>query len=156
VVPTIVKGGFRTNVIPSEAEATVDIRAVPGEDIPKFFEEMRKVINDPAVKMEANTFGKRPETSPSRLDNEMYRQLEAVAKRMYPGTTILPSMSTGATDMAFLRAKGMQCYGIGPASSEEDSTNYGAHSDVERMKESSVYSFVEFMWNAVTGVALSK
>jgi acetylornithine deacetylase/succinyl-diaminopimelate desuccinylase-like protein len=34
VVPTILKGGFRVNVIPSEAEATVDIRALPDEDMP--------------------------------------------------------------------------------------------------------------------------
>ena len=44
VVPTIIKGGFRTNVIPSEAEATLDIRMTPGEDTGKFFEAMAKVI----------------------------------------------------------------------------------------------------------------
>jgi acetylornithine deacetylase/succinyl-diaminopimelate desuccinylase-like protein len=86
----------------------------------------------------------------------MYRALEDVSKRMYPGATVLPSMSTGATDMAFLRAKGVQCYGIGPASTENDATNYGAHSDVERLLESSLYSFVEFTWNVVTEVAAAK
>ena len=33
VVPTILKAGVGANVIPSEAEATLDIRALPGEDI---------------------------------------------------------------------------------------------------------------------------
>src|SRR5262249_42302927 len=33
VVPTILKAGFRVNVIPSEAEATVDVRALPDEDM---------------------------------------------------------------------------------------------------------------------------
>ena len=61
VVPTILKGGFRVNVIPSEAEATVDIRALPDEDMPSFFEEMRKLINDPAVKIEPLTDNLRPE-----------------------------------------------------------------------------------------------
>ena len=55
--------------------------------------------------------------------------------------------------MAQLRAKGIQCYGIGPALTAEDDTNYGAHSDVERLPESSLYQFVEFTWRAVTEVA---
>jgi len=156
VVPTIIKGGFRTNVIPSEAEATIDVRAVPDEDINKFYEEMARVIGDPAVKIEPGTFGARPATMPSRLDNEMFRTLEAVSHQMYAGTTVLPSMSTGATDMAFLRAKGVQCYGIGPAMTEDDRTNFGAHSDVERLQESSLYPFVEFVFRVVSDVAVSK
>ena len=65
-------------------------------------------------------------------------------------------MGTGATDMAQLRAKGIQAYGIGPASTEDDSINYGAHGDVERLAESSVYQFVEFAWKAVLDVAMHK
>jgi hypothetical protein len=58
--------------------------------------------------------------------------------------------------MTQLRAKGVQCYGIGPATTDEDRTNYGAHSDVERLPESSLYRFVEFTWSAVTDVAVRK
>jgi hypothetical protein len=83
----------------------------------------------------------------------MYRAIEKASARMYPGATVLPTMSTGATDMAQLRAKGIQSYGIGPASTESDNVNYGAHSDVERLLESSLYDFVEFTWSAVTDVA---
>ncbi|HEV2198361.1 MAG TPA: M20/M25/M40 family metallo-hydrolase [Bryobacteraceae bacterium] len=156
VVPTILKAGFRMNVIPSEAEATLDIRALPDEDMPKFFAEMAKVIGDPAVRIEAAASDQRPAGPPSRLDTEMYRVLEQVSQRMYPGSTVLPTMSTGASDMAQLRAKGIQSYGIGPASTEEDSIQYGAHSDVERLLESSLYKFVEFTWSAVTEVAVHK
>ena len=157
VVPTILSAGFRMNVIPSEAEATIDVRVLPDEDIPKFYEEMRRIIGDPAVKIEmlssANT---RNPTPPSRLDTEMFRTLEQVARRVYPGATPLPTMSTGATDMAQLRAKGIQCYGIGPAASDDDRVNYGAHSDVERLLESSIYKLVEFTWEAVVAVAATK
>src|SRR5215469_10093901 len=34
LVPTIIKGGFRSNVIPAEAEARFDVRALPDEDMP--------------------------------------------------------------------------------------------------------------------------
>jgi acetylornithine deacetylase/succinyl-diaminopimelate desuccinylase-like protein len=153
IVPTILKGGFRTNVIPSEAEATLDIRASPDEDMPGLFAEMTRIIGDPAVKVVPTTTNLRAAGQPSRLDSEMYRAIEKASARMYPGATVLPTMSTGATDMAQLRAKGIQSYGIGPASTESDNVNYGAHSDVERLLESSLYDFVEFTWSAVTDVA---
>ncbi|HEV2202288.1 MAG TPA: M20/M25/M40 family metallo-hydrolase [Bryobacteraceae bacterium] len=156
VVPTIIKGGFRTNVIPSEAEATIDIRALPDEDMTRFFAEMTRVIGDPAVKFGETNFGIRPPTPPSRLDSEMYLALERSAKRVYPRATVIPMMQTGATDMAYLRAKGVQSYGIGPAATEQDTNNFGAHSDVERLPESSLYPFVEFTWNAVTDVVIGK
>jgi acetylornithine deacetylase/succinyl-diaminopimelate desuccinylase-like protein len=155
VVPTMLKAGVGANVIPSEAEATLDIRALPGEDIDEFYEEMKRVIGDPAVKI-VPIPSTRPEAPPSRLDTDVYRALEQVSKRMYPGSTLLPSMSTGASDMAQLRAKGIQSYGIGPAVTDEDRAQYGAHSDVERLSESSLYRFVEFTWNVVTDVALKK
>ena len=154
VVPTILKAGFRMNVIPSEAEATIDVRALPDEDVAKFYEEMRRVIGDPAVRIEPLTAGVRPVAPPSRLDTEMYRALEQVSKRLYPGSTTLPTMLTAATDMAYLRAKGIQSYGIGPAATDEDAIKYGMHSDVERLLESSLYGLVEFTWNAVTDVAV--
>ena len=155
VVPTMLKAGVGANVIPSEAEATLDIRALPGEDIDEFYAEMKRVINDPAVKI-VPIPSTRPEAPPSRLDTEAYRALEQVAKRMYPGSVVLPSMSTGASDMAQLRAKGIQSYGIGPPVTDEDRVKYGAHSDVERLLESSLYRLVEFACNAVIEVAVKK
>jgi acetylornithine deacetylase/succinyl-diaminopimelate desuccinylase-like protein len=155
VVPTMLKAGVGANVIPSEAEATLDIRALPDEDIAKFYAEMGKIIDDPQVKI-VPLPATRPPSPATRLDTEMYRVLEQVSKRMYPGVIVLPSMSTGASDKAQLRAKGQQSYGIGPAGTREDFVSFGAHSDVERLAESSIYPFVEFVWNAVTEIAASR
>lgn len=148
VVPTMLKAGVGANVIPSVAEATLDIRALPDENIQKFYAEMGKIIGDPEVKIEPLP-ATRPSSPATRLDTEMYRVLERVSKQIYPGATVLPSMSTGASDKAQLRAKGQQSYGIGPAGTRADFTNFGAHSDVERLAEGSIYPFVEFVWNAV-------
>ena len=156
VVPTILKAGFRMNVIPSEAEATLDIRVLPDEDVGAFYEEMRKVVNDPAVKIEPLAAGARVATPPSRLDTDMFRAIETVSKRLYPEATTLPTMLTGATDMAQLRAKGIQSYGIGPALEEGDSINFGAHSDVERIPEASLHRLARFTWEIVTEVAVAK
>jgi acetylornithine deacetylase/succinyl-diaminopimelate desuccinylase-like protein len=155
VVPTMLRAGLGANVIPSEAEATLDIRALPDENIDRFYAEMAKVIADPAVKI-VPLPRTRPPSPASRLDTEMYRVMERVAKTMYPGATVLPSMSTGASDQAQLRAKGIQSYGIGPASTESDAVNYPAHGDVERLAESSLYPFVQYVWHVVTEVAAHK
>ena len=155
VVPTMLKAGVGANVIPSEAEATLDIRALPGEDIDAFYAEMAKVIADPAVKIERLP-QTRPPSPASRIQTEMYQTLEHAAGMIYPGATVLPSMSTGASDQAQLRAKGIQSYGIGPASTESDETNYPAHGDVERLAESSLYPLVQYVWTVVTEVAARK
>jgi len=155
VVPTMLKAGIGPNVIPSEAEASIDIRTLPDEDIPQFMAQMTKIIGDPAVKIEP-LYATRPPAPPSRLDTEMYHALEHAANRVYPGSTTLPTMLTASTDMAQLRAKGIQSYGIGPALSPDDFANHAWHSDVERIPEVSLYKFVEFTWNAVTEVVIKK
>ena len=155
VAPTMLKAGVGPNVIPSEAEATLDIRALPDEDIAKFYAEMQKIIGDPTVKIVPMPLT-RPPSPVSRLDTEMYRVLEQVSRRRYPGAVVLPTMSTGSSDKAQLRAKGMASYGIGPAATDEDTIHYGAHGDVERLWESSLYEFVEFAWNVVTEISARK
>jgi acetylornithine deacetylase/succinyl-diaminopimelate desuccinylase-like protein len=156
VVPTILKAGFRSNVIPSEAEATLDIRALPDEDVNKLYEFLRKTINDPSVEIVANRAGGRQPGLPSRIDNEMFHSFEATQKLMYPGAVTLPSMLTGATDNAQLRAKGVQAYGFGPIVNEEDGTVGSAHTDDERLKEASLYGEVQFLWRSVVPVVAAK
>ncbi len=113
ISPNIIRGGYRSNVIPSEAEATLDIRALPDEDMPRLLDEMRRVINDPQVEIVSPNREGRPAGRPSRLDTGAFKVIEAAVKRVYD-TVTLPAMLTGATDMAFLRARGVECYGIGP------------------------------------------
>jgi acetylornithine deacetylase/succinyl-diaminopimelate desuccinylase-like protein len=158
VVPTILKAGFRSNVIPSEAEATIDIRALPDENMPKFYEWMKKLINDPAVEIvPTRTAGAREPGAPSRIDSEMFHAFEAVQREMFPGAITLPAMLTGATDNAQLRAKGVQAYGFGPIVDEKDAAGGGgAHGDDERLKESSLYREVEFIWRSVLPVVASR
>jgi acetylornithine deacetylase/succinyl-diaminopimelate desuccinylase-like protein len=114
------------------------------------------VIDDPGIKIEPLSAGARTATPPSRIDTEMFRAIESVARRLYPGSTTLPTMLTGATDMAQLRAKGIQSYGIGPALSDQDRNDYGAHSDVERIPVEQLYNFARFTWEVVLSVAASK
>ena len=153
ISPNIIEAGYQVNVIPSEARATLDIRALPGEDIDAFYAMMRKVINDPAIELMPETRNQRPAASPSSISNDAYRSVEAAYRKIY-GVQTLPVMSTGATDMAFLRAKGVQCYGVGAMVDEEDAAKgFGAHSDQERILEEAIYKHTQFFWDAVTSIA---
>jgi acetylornithine deacetylase/succinyl-diaminopimelate desuccinylase-like protein len=155
VSPNIIQAGYRINVIPSEAVATLDVRALPDEDIKAFLDEIRKVIDDPSVEVTLGQRDTRPRPTDTRIDSEAFKAIEAAVTSHYNSTT-LPTMSTGATDMAYLRAKGIQCYGIGPAIDLEDGPKgYGAHSDQERILESELNRFLRFYWDAVVRLARS-
>ena len=154
--PTIIGGGIRTNVIPSEGTATIDTRLAPGEDAAQFLELVKQVVNDPQVEVTYGARDTRPPTPTAKLDSDAFKALEANVTKHYKAIT-LPTMSTGATDMAFLRQKGIQCYGIGPAADSEDGPKgYGAHSDQERILESELFRFVRFNWDAVVDLARAK
>jgi len=76
---------------------------------------------------------------------------------MFPGAITLPAMLTGATDNSQLRAKGVQAYGFGPIVDEKEASGGGgAHGDDERLRESSLYKEVEFLWRSVLPLVTSK
>ncbi len=155
LVPTIMQTGFRYNVIPSEAKATIDVRLHPDEDQDKFLDMVRKVVNDPKVEVKWARDRYRP-AGGSRLNTEAFAVIEQMTKKHYD-TVTLPTMGTGATDMSNIRAKGPQCYGIGPATDTEDGQKgYGAHSDQERILVEELHRFVRFQYDVVMEMARAK
>jgi acetylornithine deacetylase/succinyl-diaminopimelate desuccinylase-like protein len=93
----------------------------------------------------------RPATQPSRTDTAMFRALEHAQRRMFPKAITLPSMLTGATDMAQLRAKGVEAYGFGPIVEAGDPGE--AHANDERLAEASLYKLVEYLWYTILEAA---
>ena len=154
ISPTIIKGGFRRNVIPAEAEAVLDIRALPDEDIDELMAELRRVIDDPLVELIPPSPDGRPVAPPSTLDSEMFDALEDAQHEVYPEAILLPTMLTGATDAAQLRAKGVQAYGIGPMFEESEGSR--AHGNDERLVVDGLEQFLEFMYRTVVKVAVSQ
>jgi len=142
ISPTMITAGYRVNVIPSDAKATLDVRLLPEQNPEDFLAMLREVINDENVDVNWAPRNQRPGAS-SGLGNDAFQAIEEVFGAAY-GVPIIPVMSTGATDMAYLRAKGIQCYGIGPGIDSEDGPlGFGAHGDQERIIESELYRFVQ-------------
>ena len=154
ISPTIIKGGFRSNVIPAEAEATLDIRALPDEDMPAFVATMKKVIDDPLVDVVPVAENARPAPPPSGLRTEMFQALEMAQKKVFPSAISLPAMPAWATDSAQLRDKGVQAYGIMPPISEVERAR--VHGNDERVSVEGLGKFVEFIYTAVAAVAAGR
>jgi acetylornithine deacetylase/succinyl-diaminopimelate desuccinylase-like protein len=154
ITPTIIKGGFRLNVIPGDALAQLDVRALPDEDIEAFASDLRKVIDDPQIEVVPPASSGRPATPPSRMDTEMFAALERAQKKMFPQAITIPQMTVGATDSAQLRAKGVQAYGLNVPTTDADGARM--HGNDERVSVKSLGTFLEYLWAVVTEVAAAK
>src|SRR4051812_2657067 len=155
IVPTIIKGGFRENVIPAEAEATLDVRALPDEDIPQLIATLKRLVNDPQIEITPIVGGqKRPAATPSTIDSEMFHALERAQKKVWPEAVTLPVMQVGATDSAQLRAKGVQAYDIGIPESDEDRKRI--HGNDERVNVEQLGKFTEYLWAVTMDIAGKK
>jgi acetylornithine deacetylase/succinyl-diaminopimelate desuccinylase-like protein len=152
ISPNIIKGGFRVNVIPGDAEATLDVRALPGEDMDRLVAELKTLIDDPAVDV-VRVPPNRPSGPPSPLDSELFRALERTGRMVFHDAPTIPMMLTGATDMAQLRAKGVKAYGISEPIDEKDPS---AHGSDERISIDALGKYVEYIYRTVIDVAASK
>lgn len=132
---TVVRAGYKTNVIPGTAEAELDVRLLPGQDPDAFLAELRRVIDDPAVEIVPQKGFRPPNESP--LDTELFRTIERVLARHHPGVPVTTKMLTGATESVLFRPLGIVAYGFTPllTTSEEVAT---AHGDDERVNEATV------------------
>jgi acetylornithine deacetylase/succinyl-diaminopimelate desuccinylase-like protein len=156
IVPTMVSGGFRLNVIPADAQATLDVRALPDENIEQLMETLSSVIADPEieVKRASNLQPDRPAGPPSSIHNEMFEALERAQSKVFPGSVTLPVMLPGATDSAQLRAKGVQAYGIGIPRTDDDASRI--HGNDERVSLDGLGRFIDYLYATVLDVAASK
>ena len=77
-----------------------------------FLNQVRTLIDDEVVDVSLGERNTRPPGQAS-LSTEAFAAIEAGVNKHY-GVITLPTMSTGATDMAYLRNRGIQCYGLVP------------------------------------------
>ena len=155
LVPTILKGGFRSNVIPAEAEARFDVRALPDEDMSALKAELTRLFNDPAISIvDAENANQRPATPPSGLDTDGFHALEHAQQKVFPGVPTIPIMQVGATDSAQLRAKGVQAYDIGTVLGPEERKR--VHGNDERIQIAGFGKFVQFLYAATVEIAGTK
>lgn len=148
---TLLQGGIRNNVIPSEGAATFNVRVLPGEDVEDVVREMNRVAAEPQVRFELA--GKpRNAPPPSPVATPLFQAMEAAARVMAPDAVVIPFMSTGATDGAALRAARIPTYGILPMPLiMEDELRM--HGDNERVPVAALGWATEYLYRVLQRVA---
>jgi acetylornithine deacetylase/succinyl-diaminopimelate desuccinylase-like protein len=126
---TMISAGVRPNVIPAEAEATIDCRLVSGYDPQRFIEELRAVIDDPRVIIETIFEASTP-ASPT--GTELYAAIERAVAGCSEDAIVVPSVSTGFTDSRVFRRRGIPAYGFIPILLEPEDAGR-AHGNDERV-----------------------
>lgn len=107
---TMASAGHAENALPQRATANVNCRIFPGVSLDETRAEIAAVIADDSAVITMNPDTTASDASPLRPD-VMAAVTRAVHKR-YPGLTVTPSMSAGATDSLHFRAAGIPSYGV--------------------------------------------
>jgi acetylornithine deacetylase/succinyl-diaminopimelate desuccinylase-like protein len=115
---TLVTGGIRANVIPTEATATLNVRTLPGQSIDSVVARLRRVVDDSRVSL--TTAARGEDAPPSDFTSPMFTAIEATVKELAPNMVTVPYLSTGATDSARLRRLGIQAFGVLPFPMDQD------------------------------------
>lgn len=153
IAPVFLNAGFRGNVIPGSADATINVRIIPGTDPDDIIRDFQRVIGDPRVdvRLSAPATGA-PAVAPSSENTELYRALEKHARAQYAGAEVTPYLFQAGTDARAWRSRGVPVYGIYPyAIDAEDLTRM--HGNDERVSIESLRHGTEMIYQTLVDVA---
>jgi len=107
--PTMLKAGYKANVIPASAEAVLDCRVLPGREAA--FEAEIDALLGPDVTREWVTEQPPYETS---FDGDLVDAMNAALLAADPDARIVPYMLSGGTDAKAFARLGIRCFGFTP------------------------------------------
>ncbi len=116
--PNILTGGVKINVIPAEAQLSVDIRTLPNQNEEYVVKHIRKALstklaqeaiieNPPAEEGGVSSFG-----NASEVESDFVTAMESAIKVEVPNATLVPFIMPAVSDLRFLRERGVQAYGF--------------------------------------------
>jgi len=148
---TMLGGSEQTNVIPPEAWANLDVRILPGGDPKALVEALRRVVNDPNVTVEPLS-GEFRVANYSGTDNALFAAIREVAGKYFPGTPVVPHITSGYTENQRYRPLGIVAYGFDPYTATEEEGNT-EHGNDERIRVDEVRRGPRILFDVVAAVA---
>jgi acetylornithine deacetylase/succinyl-diaminopimelate desuccinylase-like protein len=118
IAPTVIHGGVKENVIPSECEATFDCRILPGETTNQTLELIKELLRSEDMEKLAFEIIQANEPSESPCETTLYDTVTEVLREFEPDCGVTPMLMTGGTDSRFFRKAGSVCYGFHPMQPE--------------------------------------
>jgi acetylornithine deacetylase/succinyl-diaminopimelate desuccinylase-like protein len=164
IAPVLMEAGFRGNVIPGSAQATINVRTVPGTETQDLIDELEDVIQDPSIEIaEAGFPGFSEEQmrtlremfermTPSSQDTDLYRSLETEAKAEFPEAEVTPWLFQAGTDAFAWRARGIPVYGIYPYPIDDEDLSR-MHGNDERVGVESLAQGTRLIYRTLVRVA---
>jgi acetylornithine deacetylase/succinyl-diaminopimelate desuccinylase-like protein len=153
-VATMLDAGHATNALPQRARANVNCRIFPGTSAEAVRVTLEKLVADPAVKVTAMNARSEVTKAPPPLTPEIMGPITAVAATIWPGTPIIPILTAGATDGAFLSPVGIPTYGVTGMFGDPDGN--GVHGLNERIRVTSLYNGRDFLYGIVKLYAMQR
>ncbi|MBT8148273.1 MAG: M20/M25/M40 family metallo-hydrolase [Gammaproteobacteria bacterium] len=141
-VATLLDGGHASNALPQTAVATVNVRMMPGSDPQDVLQTLTDVVDNPDLEVAYRGGGSLSEPSP--LTEEILGAVESVTEQMWPGITLIPTMSTGAPDGARMRNADIPTYGV--SGLFVDRNDMRIHGQDERLLKNSFYNGFDFLY----------
>ena len=153
-VATMLNAGHATNALPQRARAIVNCRIFPGTSVEQVRDQLIKLADDPKVAVTA--LGARSEVTkaPPPLTPQIMEPIRQVAGQIWPGVPIIPVLTAGATDGAFMSPVGIPTYGVTGMFGDPDGN--GVHGLNERIRMSSLYNGRDFLYGIVKLYAMQK
>jgi len=145
-VVTEINGGHAPNALPQHVNANVNCRILPGVPVEDVRKQIASVMGDDkiSVKMVGDPGLQSP---PPPLSEKIMEPVRKISESMWPGTAIVPTMSTGATDGRFLNAAGVPTYGL--SGMFHDAEGSRAHGLNERIRVKSLMDGRKFLYEVV-------
>ena len=144
---TALQGSNKTNVIPAEATADLDIRLLPDQDPQQVLTTLQGIVGDTAVHWQGLLAPKTPLENP--IDTDLFRAIERAARERDPGALVTTPMLTGATDRPTYRALGIVTYGFDPFRVETTESQRGVHGNDERVSVENVGFGVKYLYDVL-------
>jgi acetylornithine deacetylase/succinyl-diaminopimelate desuccinylase-like protein len=119
IAPTMIHGGVKENIIPSDCEAVFDCRILPGQDANATFDLIKNLLKDVGLEKLSFEFIQKHDGSESTTKTPLYETITSVLKEFGPNCGITPTLTTGGTDSRFFREAGSICYGYQPMIPDE-------------------------------------
>jgi len=142
---TILSGGLKVNVIPSEVQVQLDGRLLPGFGPEDMLRELRAVIG-PEPEVEVMLVG----PAQPEIDLSQFELFASVLKEADPGCVPVPSLVTGGTDARHFARLGIRTYGFLPLDIPPDfNSSPTIHAADERVPVSSLQFGAECVYEAV-------
>jgi acetylornithine deacetylase/succinyl-diaminopimelate desuccinylase-like protein/beta-lactamase class A len=155
IAPVLMAAGFRGNVIPGSAEATINIRTIPGTDVNRLVEDIQRVVADPRVEVKLAEGGGLQAGEASSQSTDLFRALERQARAAFPGAEVTPYLFQAGTDAGAWRSRGVPVYGIYPYPITADELTR-MHGNDERVSVQALEQGTQMIYKTLVEVAGKK